>query len=92
MYRILFFETLPKANINDRIKPMGSDINNKRRVLENDSRQAKADTEKEDVSAIFTELIYLEFLLTLKVIFSNFALTYSSFSLGYLISIIIDLE
>ena len=32
-------------------------INNKRRVLENDSRQAKADTEKEDVSAIFTELM-----------------------------------
>jgi hypothetical protein len=32
-------------------------INNKRRVLENDGRQAKADAEKEDVSAIFTELM-----------------------------------
>ena len=32
-------------------------INNKRRVLENDGRQAKADAEKEDVSAIFVELM-----------------------------------
>ena len=32
-------------------------INNKRRVLESDGRQAKADKEKEDVSAIFTELM-----------------------------------
>ena len=32
-------------------------LNNKRRVLENDGRQAKDDAEKEDVSGIFTELM-----------------------------------
>jgi len=32
-------------------------LNNKRRVLENDGRQAEADAEKEDVSGIFAELM-----------------------------------
>jgi len=41
----------------DEARQLVLSLNNKRRVLENDNRQAKDDAEKEDVSGIFAELM-----------------------------------